>query len=65
MRIDQFGIKDDPEAITIAARVWALATADSAVVITHGEEVLRSAAADLLVDQRRVEAAYLGSAAAA
>ncbi|CAN5566444.1 ABC transporter ATP-binding protein [soil metagenome] len=43
----------------------ALATADTAVVIAHGEEVLRGAAADLLADPRRVEAAYLGSTAAA
>ena len=43
----------------------ALATADSAIVLAHGEEVLRGSAADLLGDLGRIEAAYLGTAPAA
>jgi len=34
--------------------------ADDAVVLVHGEVVLRGRAADLRRDQRRLEAAYLG-----
>jgi branched-chain amino acid transport system ATP-binding protein len=43
----------------------ALQTADSAVVLAHGEEVLRGSAAELLADPGRIEAAYLGTTAAA
>jgi branched-chain amino acid transport system ATP-binding protein len=43
----------------------ALQTADSAVVLAHGEEVLRGTAAELLADPARIEAAYLGTTAAA
>jgi branched-chain amino acid transport system ATP-binding protein len=41
----------------------ALEHADSAVVIVHGETVLRGPAHDLAADPARLEAAYLGSAA--
>ncbi|MCW2866694.1 MAG: livF2 [Marmoricola sp.] len=40
----------------------ALRTADSAVVLAHGEEVLRGSAAELLAEPARIEAAYLGTA---
>jgi branched-chain amino acid transport system ATP-binding protein len=43
----------------------ALQTADSAVVLAHGEAVLRGTAAELLADPTRIEAAYLGTTAAA
>jgi branched-chain amino acid transport system ATP-binding protein len=43
----------------------ALATADTAVVLAHGEEVLRGEAAGLLAHPERVEAAYLGVVAVA
>ncbi|MCF8587328.1 ABC transporter ATP-binding protein [Gordonia liuliyuniae] len=39
----------------------ALATADRALVLAHGEEVLAGSAADLLADPGRIEAAYLGT----
>jgi branched-chain amino acid transport system ATP-binding protein len=42
----------------------ALATADTAVVLAHGEEVLRGKAAELLAHPERIEAAYLGASAA-
>jgi len=41
----------------------ALEHADYAVVIVHGETMLRGPAQDLAADPSRLEAAYLGSAA--
>jgi len=42
----------------------ALRTADRAVVLAHGEEVLAGSAAELLAHPERIEAAYLGTSAA-
>jgi branched-chain amino acid transport system ATP-binding protein len=42
----------------------ALGVADSAVVLAHGAVVLSGSAAELLADPARLEAAYLGDAAA-
>jgi branched-chain amino acid transport system ATP-binding protein len=42
----------------------ALRTADRAVVLAHGEEVLAGPATELLAHPERIEAAYLGTAAA-
>lgn len=41
----------------------ALQTADRAVVLAHGREVLSGEAAELLAQPERIEAAYLGTAA--
>ncbi|ROO87890.1 amino acid/amide ABC transporter ATP-binding protein 2 (HAAT family) [Actinocorallia herbida] len=41
----------------------ALQTADTAVVLAHGEQVLSGAAADLIADPENLEAAYLGAPA--
>lgn len=42
----------------------ALQTADRAVVLAHGREVLSGEAAELLAHPKRIEAAYLGASAA-
>ncbi|WP_067650759.1 ABC transporter ATP-binding protein [Nocardia harenae] len=40
----------------------ALATADTAVVLAHGQQVLHGPAAELAADPQRIERAYLGAA---
>jgi len=56
-------IADENEAVVVLVDQHvglALEVADDAVVLVHGEVVLRGRAADLRCDQRRLEAAYLG-----
>jgi branched-chain amino acid transport system ATP-binding protein len=56
-------IADENEAVVVLVDQHvglALEVADEAVVVVHGEVVLRGRAADLRCDQQRLEAAYLG-----